>query len=155
MTLRPLEAEPEPFSRNARTRARRLAVQALYQWDMSAISIEKVLEQFVNDPAQLKKVDSKYFKAIILGIAKQIEEIDQKITPLIDRELGGLDPVEHAVLRIGLYELIYHPTLSYKVVLNESIELAKRFGADQSYKYINGVLEKAAKIHRTTETNLA
>ena len=153
--LKPLAQEPTPFSRNARTRSRRLAVQALYQWGMLSISIEQVLEQFLSNQEQLKTIDSKYFKTIVLGAAQYIEQIDQQITPLIDRELSGLDPVEHAILRIGFYELIYHPTLPYKIVLNESIELAKYFGAEQSYKYINGVLEKAAKIHRTTEINIA
>lgn len=151
MSLKPLETESPPIIYKARTRARRLAVQALYQWDMLKVPIEQVLEQFMNDPVQLKKTDEKYFQTIVLGVAKKREALDQQIIPLIDREIGGLDPIEHAVLRIGLYELMYNPTLAYKIVLNESIELAKCFGADQSYKYINGVLEKAAKNQRTTE----
>lgn len=133
------------FDRHQRTRARRSAVQALYQWDLSASPMEDIIDEFFNSEIKLKKIDKKYFKKILLGVVKESENLDQQLTPLIDRKLHDLDPIERAILRLGMYELIFQIELPYKVILNEAIELAKRFGADQSYKYINGVLDKAQR----------
>ncbi len=143
------------FSRHARVRARRSAVQALYQWAMSAAPIQDVINEFVNECSELKKADTNYFKEILLGTAKESENLDKQLIPLLDRELNNLDPVEKAILQIGIYELTFHPELPYRVVLNEAVDLAKMFGADQSHKYINGVLDKAAKKIRIVEMKSA
>jgi len=143
------------FSRYARVRARRSAVQALYQWAMSAVPIQDIINEFVNERTELKKADTDYFKEILRGATKESEALDKQLIPLLDRKLDELDPVEKAILQIGIYELTFHPELPYKVVLNEAVDLAKMFGAEQSYKYINGVLDKAAKKIRKVEMNSA
>ena len=139
------------FSRHARIRARRSAVQALYQWEMSDAPIQDVINEFVNERSELKKADTDYFKEILLGTVKESKNLDEQLRPLLDRALDDLDPVEKAILLIGLYELTFHPELPCRVVLNEAVDLAKMFGAEQSHKYINGVLDKAAQKIRTAE----
>lgn len=143
--------EKKTFSRHARVRARRSAVQALYQWAMSDISIQDLINEFVNERTELKKADKDYFKEILRGTVREVENLDKQLLPLLDRALEDLDPVEKAILQIGLYELTFHPELPCRVVLNEAVDLAKMFGAEQSHKYINGVLDKAAQKIRTTE----
>jgi N utilization substance protein B len=141
----------KPFSKHARIRARRSAVQALYQWGMSDAPIQDVINEFVNERSELKKADTDYFKEIVLGVVKENKKLDKQLIPLLDRALDELDPVEKAILFIGLYELKFHPELPCRVVLNEAVGLAKMFGAEQSHKYINGVLDKAAKKIRKVE----
>ncbi|MFT5425473.1 MAG: N utilization substance protein B [Gammaproteobacteria bacterium] len=141
----------KPFSKHARMRARRSAVQALYQWGMSDTPIQDVINEFVNERSELKKADTDYFKEILLGIVKENKKLDKQLTPFLDRPLDELDPVEKAILLIGVYELKFHPELPCRVVLNEAVDLAKMFGAEQSHKYINGVLDKAAKKIRKVE----
>ena len=143
------------FSKYARVRARRSAVQALYQWAMSEVPIQEVINEFVNERTELKKADTDYFKEILNGATKECENLDKQLIPLLDRALDDLDPVEKAILQIGLYELTFHPELPYRVVLNEAVDLAKMFGAEQSYKYINGVLDKAAQKIRKEEMKSA
>ena len=143
------------FSKYARVRARRSAVQALYQWAMSEVPIQEVINEFVNERTELKKADTDYFKEILNGATKECENLDKQLIPLLDRALEDLDPVEKAILQIGLYELTFHPELPYRVVLNEAVDLAKMFGAEQSYKYINGVLDKAAQKIRKEEMKSA
>ncbi len=143
--------EKKSFSRHARIRARRSAVQALYQWAMSGGPIQDVINEFVSERSELKKADTDYFKEILRGTAKEVEILDKQLVPLLDRPIDDLDPVEKAILHIGLYELTFHPELPYRVVLNEAVDLAKMFGAEQSHKYINGVLDKAAQKIRTAE----
>jgi transcription antitermination factor NusB len=139
------------FSKNARIRARRSAVQALYQWQMTQIPILDVIAEFENERTELKKADVEYFRDLLQGTAQQTTVLDDQLGPLLDRPVKELDPVERAVLHIGLYELLYRPELPWRVVINESVELAKMFGAEQSYKFINGVLDKAARIIRSEE----
>lgn len=148
-------ATRKSFSKHARVRARRSAVQALYQWAMSAVPIQDVINEFVNERSELKKADTDYFKEILRGTAKESESLDKQLIPLLDRTLDELDPVEKAILQIGIYELTFHPELPYRVVLNEAVDLAKMFGADQSHKYINGVLDKAAQEIRKVEMKSA
>lgn len=145
MAVKKATATKRSFSKHARIRARRSAVQALYQWAMSATPIQDVINEFINECSELKKADTDYFKEILRGTAKESKTLDKQLIPLLDRDLKALDPVEKAILQIGLYELIFHPEIPYKVVLNEAVNLAKMFGAEQSHKYINGVLDKAAQ----------
>lgn len=139
------------FSRHARIRARRSAVQALYQWEMTQVSMADVIAEFMNERSEMKKADADYFCSLLKGAAEKIEELNQEISPYLDRPLQELDPVERAVLLVGSYELKFQPEIPWRVVVNESVELAKMFGAEDSYKYVNGVLDKIARKLRTNE----
>lgn len=142
-----------PFSKHARIKARRSAVQALYQWHMTQIPMSDVITEFENEQTRLKKADIDYFRDLLQGTAKKADELDDQLGPLLDRPASELDPVERAVLHIGLYELLNYSELPWRVVINESVELAKLFGAEQSHKFINGVLDKAAHQIRPAEVS--
>ncbi|MDD7804637.1 MAG: transcription antitermination factor NusB [Endozoicomonas sp. (ex Botrylloides leachii)] len=135
---------------SARRKARQLALQALYQWQMTQLSVDKIEAQFKTDN-DMSKIDEDYFNLIIHGVPRQINHIDEAMTPALDRPLDQLDPVELAVLRIGCYELVNQPDVPYRVVINEAIELVKRFGAQDSHRYINGILDKLAPRLRAKE----
>ena len=139
------------FSKFARVRARRSVVQALYQWSMDEKAMSDVIREFEADRTELNKADIEYFRELLNGVNKNIDELERILAPLLDRPLSDIDPVEKAILQLGIYELLYHIELPWRVVLNESIELAKMFGADQSHKYVNGILDKAAHQIRTLE----
>ena len=143
--------EQRAFSKHARVRARRSAVQALYQWEMTHAPVAEVIAEFIRDRSELKKADVEYFTAMLEGATGRVAEIDTGLAPLLDRPVYGLDPVERAILRLGMYELLCNPEIPWRVVVNESVELARMFGAEQSYKYINGVLDKAAHRLRAAE----
>ena len=140
-----MNADNNNRSMSARVRARRSAVQALYQWFLTERSMTEIITEFELERVELKKADEEYFRAILSGSARNSAEINDALTPLLDRALHELDPVTRAVLHLGMYELKYQPSLPWRVVLNESIELARVFGAEDSYKYINGVLDQAAR----------
>ena len=143
----------DSFSRHARIRARRSAVQALYQWQMTQLPMAEIISEFEKERRELKKADKDYFRELLHGTTGQSEKLDECLSPLLDRPLNDLDPVEQAILHIGIYELLFHPELPWRVVVNESVELAKMFGADQSHRYVNGVLDKAARQIRAGEIN--
>ena len=140
-----MNADNNNRSMRARVRARRSAVQALYQWFLTERSMTEIITEFELERKELKKADGEYFRAILTGSAKNSAAISDTLTPFLDRSLDKLDPVTRAVLHLGMYELKYQPSLPWRVVLNESIELARVFGAEDSYKYINGVLDQAAR----------
>lgn len=134
----------------ARTNARKAAVQALYQWQMTGQNLNLIEQQF-GEEDWLKDVQKSYFKELFHGVPEHLDEIDEALTEFVDREVDLIDPVERAILRIGTYELLYRLNMPYKVVLNESINLAKCFGADGSHKYVNGILDKIARVKRVVE----
>ncbi len=136
---------------SARVRARRTAVQVLYQWMLSSAPIADIVDEFINEHNVLKKADCEYFRDLSCGVVRESERLDERLAPLLDRSLDALDPVEHAILLIGLYELLFHPEIAYRIVLNEAVELGKMFGAEQAHKYLNGVLDKAARTIRSDE----
>lgn len=133
-----------------RTWARRCAAQALYQWQITGQEPGDVQAQF---PAEqdMAQADAAYFADLFRGTVTRIAELDAELIPLLDRAIDAVDPVERAILRLGAYELAHHPEVPYRVVINESIELAKRFGAEQGHKYINSVLDKLAHRVRLAE----
>lgn len=139
------------ISPRARANSRRNAVQALYQWAMSEVNYKDVLVEYTEDVDKLKKADVEYFRTLFKGAAEDIETIDASISEYIDRKLEELDPVEHAVLRMGCYELKHHIEVPYRVVINEAVELAKLFGAEDSHKYVNGIMDKLAQALRAAE----
>ncbi|MDZ4261478.1 MAG: transcription antitermination factor NusB [Pseudomonadota bacterium] len=135
---------------NARSKARRSAVQALYQWQMAGENIAEIHDQFLIE-REMAKVDLEYFKELLHGVAGQLEVLDQQLKPFLDRDINSVDPVERAILRMGTFELMFRPDVPYRVVINEALESAKMFGADQGHKYVNGVLDKVAQQTRQPE----
>lgn len=133
-----------------RSKARSLALQAVYQWQMAGQNTTDIVNQFLVEHAG-KKLDSDYFRDLVDGVPQNLEQIDAGLAAHVDRSLQSVDPVERAILRIGAYELIRHPEIPYRVVINEAIELAKVYGAEKSHKFVNGVLDKAAKTLRPLE----
>ncbi len=137
----------------AKTRARKCAVQALYQWQVTGQNLSAIEHQFVEED-RLKNAQKNYFFELIHGVPEQLEVIDAALSEFIDRPLEKINLVERAVLRIGAYELLKRPEIPYRVILNESIDLAKCFGAEGSHKYINGILDKIAEKNRAVEIGL-
>lgn len=131
-----------------RHNARKAAVQALYQWDISRQADDEIEESF-SQIHDMQNIDRKFLREIMSEVPKLKDQLEQAITPHIDRDFDSLDPVERAILRLGAYELSKRPDVPTKVVLNESIELAKIFGADHSYKFVNGVMDKLASALRS------
>lgn len=131
-----------------RSRARQYALQAIYQWQMTEQDISLIQSQFLEDE-ELAQADVELFITLLNGVPTNLQRVDAALAPLLDRTLKRVDPVELAVLRIGAYELMEHADTPYRVVINEAVELAKLFGADQGHRYVNGVLDKLAKqLHR-------
>lgn len=137
-------------STGARTRARELLVQALYQKQLAGHSCDELLEQF-HQQAAYERVDKEFFDETLPAICDSQESLESKIDELIDRPLKYLDPVELAVLLIGVHELEVRTDIPYRVVINEGVNLAKRFGATDGYKYINACLDVAARSLRNSE----
>ena len=134
----------------SRSQARRHAVQALYQWQMTGQDVSEIDRQFL-DREELAGADLSYFKDLLHGVPAHLSELDDKSRPHLDRAMESVDPVERAILRLGAYELAYHPEIPFRVVINEAVELAKLFGAEQGHKYVNGVLDKMAQELRQVE----
>lgn len=134
----------------ARTRARELMVQALYQKLIAGHDTPDLVAQF-HEQAAYQRVDKEYFDELFPAISDSQAELETKINDLIDRPLEQLDPVELAILLIGVYELESRVDIPYRVVINESVNLAKRFGSIEGHKYINACLDVAAKSLREIE----
>ncbi len=133
-----------------RSRSRSLAVQALYQWQMAGQDVGSIISHFMLEQ-DAKRFDTDYFTELVRGVPSRLRELDQALESCVDRALESVDPVERAILRLGAYELIEHPEIPYRVVINEAVELAKTFGAEQGHRYVNGVLDKAARALRPLE----
>jgi transcription antitermination protein NusB len=134
----------------AKTNARKCAVQALYQWQMSGESLSRIETYFLEEEL-LKGSQKTYFSEIFHGVPQQLTVIDEALSEFVDRPVEKIDPVERAILRIGGYELINRLETPYKVIINESVNLAKCFGAEGSHKYVNGILDKVAQKVRAAE----
>ena len=136
--------------KGSRHKARQAAVQALYQWQLTQQDPDQIEDHFILDH-DVKDVDLEYFHNLIREIPLRLHELDDHIIPFLDRTIEDLDPVERAILRIGAYELEFHPEVPYKVVINEAVELAKTFGAEDGHKYVNAVLDRTAEELRNSE----
>ena len=132
-----------------RKRARDLLVQALYQWQLGGADAKDVEAEFRADNG--RKTDWEFFHDALSYIAGHVAEVDQSFAPYLDRDLKQLDPIETGILRLGLYELGQRIDVPYRVVINEYVDLAKKYGASESHKFINGVLDKAARKFRAIE----
>ncbi|WP_417509021.1 transcription antitermination factor NusB [Methylophaga sp.] len=137
-----------------RTKARRAAVQALYQAQVNDEAPQKDTLEFVT-AEYADKIDKKYFVTLVDGTIKYQNEIDEELTQVIDRDLAKIDPVEVSVLRLAVFEFMHLPEIPYRVVLNEAVELAKSFGGEQGHKYVNGVLDKMGARLRSHEHQAA
>jgi len=130
-----------------RRKAREYAVQLLYSWQLSKNNIQDVIDYFLLENT-ITEIDFNYFYELILGVTKNYRNLDKSMEPYLSRNLKELGEIEKAILRISFYELTKRNDIPYRVSINESIELAKSFGAEKSHKFINGVLDKAALIFR-------
>ncbi|SQD80170.1 transcription antitermination factor NusB [Moritella yayanosii] len=124
-----------------RSKARQFATQAIYQWQMTQETVANIEHQFVTDQ-DFSGTDATYFRELILGVSLHHAELDELMSPFLSRPLNDLGLVEKAILRLSTFELLKRQDVPYKVVINESIELAKDFGAEDSHKFVNGVLDK-------------
>lgn len=134
----------------ARAVARKLLVQALYQWHVARLPAAELAAQYASSP-DFTKVDRDYFGAALAAICADGSGIDEELARHSDIEPARLDPVEHAILALGLWELMARPEVPFRVVINEGIELAKRFGATGGHRYVNAVLDRASRTHRGAE----
>jgi N utilization substance protein B len=137
-------------AKSARSRAREFALQALYQHLVGRNEADAI-DLFTRDLAGFHKADVAHYDALLYGCIKQAGELDALILPLLDRKMGEISPIEHAVLWIGAYEFLHCPDVPWRVVLNECIELGKEFGGTDGHKYINAVLNGLAPQLRATE----
>lgn len=137
-----------PFA--ARARARRRALQAIYQWQITEQPMRAIVAQF--EIAQdLSIIDREYFDALVLGVEAQAADLDNLLRPYVDRPVEQIDAIERAVLRMGTLELKDRLDVPYRVALNESVDLAREYGAEGGHSYVNGVLDKLAAQLRATE----
>lgn len=131
-----------------RRKARELAVQAVYSWQLSENEIADVEAHFLTENAK-RRFEIEFFQKLFRGVTAKASELDELMEPHLERPLDDIDHVEKAILRVAIYELSDCLDVPYRVVINEAIELAKGFAADDSHKFVNGVLDKAVKLIRT------
>ena len=136
--------------KSARRRSRELALQGLYQWIISA-SEGGLIQAHLMDSPGFDKADKEHFEQLLFGAIRSADDLRTHIAPHLDRPIVQLSPVEHATLLVACYELKNHIEIPYRVVINEAVELAKSFGGNEGYKYVNGVLDKVAASLRSTE----
>jgi transcription antitermination protein NusB len=134
-----------------RSRARRRAVQAIYAWQISGGNGQSLVAQFAHEQAR-EVADLAYFEALVHGVLDNRRDIDQALAPYLDRTIEEVDAIERAVLRLSAFELRFRADVPYRVVINEAIESAKRFGSEHGHTYVNGVLDRAAVEWRKTES---
>lgn len=137
-----------------RRKARRYAVQGIYQWQLTDNPTAEIYEHLLVD-VNLNKTDLVYLEELINEVPHHIEEIDDCLTPKLSRKMSEVDPVERAILRIAAYELLKRLEIPYRVVINEAVEQAKTFGAEDGHKFVNGVLDKVSAVVREVEVKAA
>lgn len=137
-----------------RARARRRALQALYAWQISGGNAQQVIAQFAHEQAH-EIADLEYFEDLVRGVLSERAGLDAALAPHLDREVEDVDAIERAVLRLSAYELLHRLDVPYRVVLNEAIEIAKRFGSEHGHTYVNGVLDRASAQWRAAEVQAA
>lgn len=133
-----------------RSQARNHATQAVYQWQVTGHNVSDIINEFLGEK-DTSAFELDYFRDLVSGVPAHLTELDGYLLPVLDRPVEKIDLVERAILRLGTYELSRHPEVPYRVVINEFVELAKVYGADQGHKYVNGVLDKLAKELRGPE----
>ena len=136
-----------------RSRARRRALQAVYQWQMTGQDATDILMQF-HEAQDFSGVDVEFFEQLLRGVASEADLLDAALQPYLDRPMIEVDVMERVVLRLGAWELLHCPEVPYKVVLDEAVDLAHRFGSEQGHSYVNAVLDKAARKLRAVEVGM-
>jgi N utilization substance protein B len=134
--------------------ARKLALIAIYQWQMTSNSYEEIYVGLQEDKGlstDIAKSDMAFFQALVKCAIDNTDDIDAILNPFLDREAEHLDQIERAVLRLATCELMNHSEVPFKVIVNEAVNLSKKFGADQAHKFVNGVLDKVANNLRPNE----
>lgn len=138
------------MNKGGRHEARRAAVQAIYQWEMTHDAPARIEDHYLIQH-EMDDIDVEYFHYLVREVPLHVHELDDHIVPHLDRSIDEVDPVERAILRIGAYEFEFHPEIPYKVILNEAVELSKVFGAEHGHKYVNAILDKVAAKLRAAE----
>ena len=133
-----------------RRKSRELALKGMYSLLLNGKPLREILRELSED-ADYARADQEYFTALLTGAAEQLRELDARLQPLLDRDIAELNPIEHAILCVSGYELVHDLSIPYRVAINEGVELAKRYGGTDGYKYVNGVLDKLAAEARPGE----
>ena len=139
-----------PRANAARSVSRKLALQGLYRWQLNRCDWNELLAEF-DASEDAPKADREYFRALVQGVCESEAELDGWLTAWCDRKASELDPVEHAALLIGVQELKAHPETPWRVAISEAVNLARRFGATDGHKFVNAVLDRAARELRPGE----
>lgn len=144
------KAIKKPKLSQNRRKSRELVLKAVYRGMLNTGEIKQIILDAQDDPDYIK-ADEGYFKSLLEGVSSRIAELDSQISTFIDRKIEELSPVEHAILRISSFELMFDMSIPYRVAINEGVELAKLYGGADGHKYINGVLDKVAASARPQE----
>lgn len=145
-----MTGQPPRESSGTRTVARKLALQALYRAQLNPCPWQDLVREFA-EAEDMARADAEYFRTLIEGVSDAREQLDARLATLADRSPALMDPIEHAILLMGLYELSARPEVPYRVAINEAVGLARRFGATDGYKFVNAVLDRAARELRPGE----
>ena len=145
-----MDTQADRRATNARSVARRLAMQAIYRWQINDCPWQDLIREF-QDAEDMPKADHGYFRELIEGVCGARPQLDIDLAQWTDRPAAQLDPVEHAVLLLSVFELTSRPDVPFRVVLNEAVNLTRRFGATDGHKFVNAVLDRAARTLRTHE----
>ncbi len=137
--------------KGSRRVSRELALKGLYQWLVNRSDAETVLAQIAGDESH-SRADRAYLEELVRDVIEHTDTLRDKLAPLLDRPIGQLSPIEHALLLIAASELSAQPDTPYAVIINEAVELAKMYGGTDGHKYVNGVLDKLAPQLRAVET---
>ncbi|MGE4335112.1 MAG: transcription antitermination factor NusB [Pigmentiphaga sp.] len=149
---------PRSRGRTSRRRAREFALQGTYEWLVKGgddVADLGTIDANLRDQEGYAEADAEYLRTLLYGALHQAPALRGHFTPYIDRPLAELSPVEHGILLLGSYELLNHPDVPYKVVINEAVELAKSFGGTDGFKFVNGVLDRVAAEMRAAEVQAA
>lgn len=138
------------FNSGARSLARKLAMQALYRWQINDSPWQDLVNEFASEEG-MERADGEYFRELVRGVCASRETLDAALAAWMDRKPATLDPIEHAVLLIGAYELQQCPEIPFRVTIDEGVNLARRFGATDGHKFVNAVLDRAARELRPNE----
>ncbi len=142
--------DPAHYFAGARSVSRKLALQALYRWQLNDAPWQDLILEF-GDAEDMAKADREYFRELVEGVWRSRQSLDDQLSSWMDRKPELLDPIEHAALLIGMFELTSRPEVPYRVAINEAVNLSKRFGATDGHKFVNAVLDRAAKQLRQHE----
>lgn len=148
------QAKSKKKNGQSRRKSRELVLKALYRGMLNKTDLTPVFKDMLDDP-DYRKADEVYFKTLLQNVSEKLDDIDAQVGNFVDRPVAELSPIEHSILRLAGYELMFDMSIPYRVAINEAIELAKIFGGIDGHKYINGVLDKLAAEVRAAEVNKA